>query len=339
MEGAPDIVALNEEIKNESAIIDLIQSELRKVIVGQNGMVEGLLIGLLANGHILLEGVPGLAKTLAINSLSKTLGGSFSRVQFTPDLLPSDVIGTQIYNMKEHAFDTKQGPIFSNFVLADEINRAPAKVQSALLEAMQERQVTIGEESYPLPKPFLVMATQNPVEQEGTYPLPEAQLDRFFYKLIVGYPSAEELSEIIARTTEENIVTVRKVVDSKTLSDLQLLVKQVPVASHVKDYAIRLVLASHPNTSTALEITNKFLRFGSSPRGAQSLLLGAKVRALTDARFNVSFDDIAAVTLPALRHRLIVNFEAEAEGVTTDDILNKILLDVPRDPTVSSVAS
>tara|TARA_B100001778_G_C18550389_1_gene612746 strand:- start:580 stop:1350 length:771 start_codon:yes stop_codon:yes gene_type:complete len=256
--------------------------------------------------------------------------------------MPADVIGTNMVHETsdgKRAFEFQHGPIFSHLILADEINRATPKTQSAMLEAMQERSVTAGGEIRKLDSPFFVLATQNPIDQEGTYPLPEAQLDRFFYKLIVGYPSAEELSEIIARTTEENIVTVRKVVDSKTLSDLQLLVKQVPVASHVKDYAIRLVLASHPNTSNALEITNKFLRFGSSPRGAQSLLLGAKVRALTDARFNVSFDDIAAVTLPALRHRLIVNFEAEAEGVTTDDILNKILLDVPRDPTVSSVAS
>ena len=331
-----------DKISKFREIHDSLRAEIGKVIVGQNAIVEGTVNALFANGHVLLEGVPGLGKTLLVRTLSQVLDLSFNRIQFTPDLMPADVIGTNMVHETsdgKRAFEFQHGPIFSHLILADEINRATPKTQSAMLEAMQERSVTAGGEIRKLDSPFFVLATQNPIDQEGTYPLPEAQLDRFFYKLIVGYPSAEELSEIIARTTEENTVTVRKVVDSKTLSDLQLLVKQVPVASHVKDYAIRLVLASHPNTSTALEITNKFLRFGSSPRGAQSLLLGAKVRALTDGRFNVSFDDIAAVTLPALRHRLIINFEAEAEGVTTDEILNKILLDVPRDPTVSSVAS
>lgn len=331
-----------DKISKFREIHDSLRAEIGKVIVGQNAIVEGTVNALFANGHVLLEGVPGLGKTLLVRTLSQVLDLSFNRIQFTPDLMPADVIGTNMVHETsdgKRAFEFQHGPIFSHLILADEINRATPKTQSAMLEAMQERSVTAGGEIRKLDSPFFVLATQNPIDQEGTYPLPEAQLDRFFYKLIVGYPSAEELSEIIARTTEENTVTVRKVVDSKTLSDLQLLVKQVPVASHVNDYAIRLVLASHPNTSAALEITNKFLRFGSSPRGAQSLLLGAKVRALTDGRFNVSFDDIAAVTLPALRHRLIVNFEAEAEGVTTDEILNKILLDVPRDPKSSSVSS
>ena len=317
-------------------------AEIGKVIVGQDAIVDGTINALFANGHVLLEGVPGLGKTLLVRTLSKVLDLSFNRIQFTPDLMPADVIGTNMVHETsdgKRAFEFQHGPIFSHLILADEINRATPKTQSAMLEAMQERSVTAGGEIRKLDTPFFVLATQNPIDQEGTYPLPEAQLDRFFYKLIVGYPTAEELSEVIARTTEENQVQVNKVVDGRTLSELQLLVKQVPVASHVKDYAVRLVLATHPNTETALDITNKFLRFGSSPRGAQSLLLGAKVRALTKGRFNVSFDDIAAVAFPALRHRLIVNFEAEAEGITTDDVLDKILSDVPRDSMASTSAT
>jgi len=311
-----------------------LKAEIGKVIVGQDAIVDGTINALFANGHVLLEGVPGLGKTLLVRTLSKVLDLSFNRIQFTPDLMPADVIGTNMVHETsdgKRAFEFQHGPIFSHLILADEINRATPKTQSAMLEAMQERSVTAGGKIRKLDTPFFVLATQNPIDQEGTYPLPEAQLDRFFYKLIVGYPTAEELSEVITRTTEENQIKVNKVVDGHTLSELQLLVKQVPVASHVKDYAVRLVLATHPNTETALDITNKFLRFGSSPRGAQSLLLGAKVRALTEGRFNVSFDDIVAVAFPALRHRLIVNFEAEAEGITTDDVLDKILSDVPRD--------
>ncbi|HAR21747.1 MAG TPA: ATPase, partial [Cryomorphaceae bacterium] len=265
MEGAPDIVALNEEIKNESAIIDLIQSELRKVIVGQNGMVEGLLIGLLANGHILLEGVPGLAKTLAINSLSKTLGGSFSRVQFTPDLLPSDVIGTQIYNMKEHAFDTKQGPIFSNFVLADEINRAPAKVQSALLEAMQERQVTIGEESYPLPKPFLVMATQNPVEQEGTYPLPEAQMDRFLLKVTLGYPTKEDELDIMRKQMSGAMEKLSAVVSLEQIVRARGFIERIYMDEKIENYILDIVFATREPQNYQLGALRNKISFGASP--------------------------------------------------------------------------
>ncbi len=319
-----------------------LKAEIRKVIVGQDAIVDGTINALFANGHVLLEGVPGLGKTLLVRTLSKVLDLSFNRIQFTPDLMPADVIGTNMVHETsdgKRAFEFQHGPIFSHLILADEINRATPKTQSAMLEAMQERSVTAGGKIRKLDTPFFVLATQNPIDQEGTYPLPEAQLDRFFYKLIVGYPTAEELSEVITRTTEENQIKVNKVVDGHTLSELQLLVKQVPVASHVKDYAVRLVLATHPNTETALDITNKFLRFGSSPRGAQSLLLGAKVRALTEGRFNVSFDDIVAVTFPALRHRLIVNFEAEAEGITTDDVLNKILSDVPRDSKAATSAT
>ena len=319
-----------------------LKAEIRKVIVGQDAIVDGTINALFANGHVLLEGVPGLGKTLLVRTLSKVLDLSFNRIQFTPDLMPADVIGTNMVHETsdgKRAFEFQHGPIFSHLILADEINRATPKTQSAMLEAMQERSVTAGGKIRKLDTPFFVLATQNPIDQEGTYPLPEAQLDRFFYKLIVGYPTAEELSEVITRTTEENQIKVNKVVDGHTLSELQLLVKQVPVASHVKDYAVRLVLATHPNTETALDITNKFLRFGSSPRGAQSLLLGAKVRALTEGRFNVSFDDIVAVAFPALRHRLIVNFEAEAEGITTDDVLDKILSDVPRDSKAATSAT
>ena len=328
-----------DKISKFRATYDALTAEIGKVIVGQKTIVDGTVNALFANGHVLLEGVPGLGKTLLVRTLSQVLDLSFNRIQFTPDLMPADVIGTNMVHETsdgKRAFDFQHGPIFSHLILADEINRATPKTQSAMLEAMQEGSVTAGGKIRKLDSPFFVLATQNPIDQEGTYPLPEAQLDRFFYKLLVGYPSADELSEVIARTTEENQVQVNKVVDGQALSELQLMVKQVPVASHVKDYAIRLVLASHPNTETALEITNKFLRFGSSPRGAQSLLLGAKVRALTEGRFNVSFDDIHAVALPALRHRLIVNFEAEAEGITTDHILDKILSEVPRDSKASN---
>lgn len=321
---------------------DALRSEIGKVIVGQEAIVDGTLNALFANGHVLLEGVPGLGKTLLVRTLSQVLDLSFNRIQFTPDLMPADVLGTNMVHETDdgkRVFDFQHGPIFAHLVLADEINRATPKTQSAMLEAMQERSVTAGGEIRKLDTPFFVLATQNPIDQEGTYPLPEAQLDRFFYKLVVGYPSAEELSEVITRTTEGASVEVNKVVDGNSLTELQHLVQQVPVASHVKDYAVRLILATHPNTETALGITDQFLRFGSSPRGAQTLLLGAKVRALTEGRFNVSFDDIAAVAAPALRHRLIVNFEAEAEGITTDHVLEKILADVPRDSEAAKVSA
>ncbi|MDA9051082.1 MoxR family ATPase [Schleiferiaceae bacterium] len=325
MEGAPDIVALNEEIKNESAIIDLIQSELRKVIVGQNGMVEGLLIGLLANGHILLEGVPGLAKTLAINSLSKTLGGSFSRVQFTPDLLPSDVIGTQIYNMKEHAFDTKQGPIFSNFVLADEINRAPAKVQSALLEAMQERQVTIGEESYPLPKPFLVMATQNPVEQEGTYPLPEAQMDRFLLKVTLGYPTKEDELDIMRKQMSGAMEKLSAVVSLEQIVRARGFIERIYMDEKIENYILDIVFATRePQTYQLGALRNK-ISFGASPRGSIALAKAAKCHAFLRHRGFVTPDDVRAVAPAVLRHRIGLTYEAEAEELSTENIVTEIL--------------
>ena len=331
-----------EQIGKFREVYNSLREEIGKVIVGQNAIVDGTLNALFANGHVLLEGVPGLGKTLLVRTLSQVLDLSFNRIQFTPDLMPADVLGTNMVHETDdgkRAFEFHHGPIFAHLVLADEINRATPKTQSAMLEAMQERSVTIGGEIRKLDLPFFVLATQNPIDQEGTYPLPEAQLDRFFYKLLVDYPTAGELSEIVTRTTEGTKVEVSKVVNGATLIELQQLVQQVPVASHVKDYAVRLILATHPNTETALEITNQFLKFGSSPRGAQALLLGAKVRALTEGRFNVSFDDVAEVALPALRHRLIVNFEAEAEGVTTDLVLQKIMAEVPRDAVAASVST
>jgi MoxR-like ATPase len=317
-----------------------LRAELGKVIVGQDAVVEGTLIALFAGGHVLLEGVPGLGKTLLVRTLGEVLDLSFSRIQFTPDLMPADILGTNIVMEVpggRREFQFQRGPIFAHLVLADEINRATPKTQSALLEAMQEHQVTAGGELRKLVEPFFVMATQNPIDQEGTYPLPEAQLDRFFFKILVGYPSAEELSEVLSRTTTGARPEVAKVLTHDALLELMKLVREVPVASHVKDYAVRLVLATHPKTETAAPIASQYLRFGSSPRGGQTLLLAGKVRALTEGRFNVSFDDIEAVVAAALRHRLILNFEAEAEGITTDHIIGQILRDVPRDAAAVSV--
>ena len=311
-----------------------LRAEIGKVIVGHDAIVEGTLIALFAGGHVLLEGVPGLGKTLLVRSLSEVLDLSFSRIQFTPDLMPADILGTNIVMEVpggRREFQFQRGPIFAHLILADEINRATPKTQSALLEAMQEHQVTAGGELRKLGEPFFVMATQNPIDQEGTYPLPEAQLDRFFFKILVGYPSAEELSEVLSRTTAGTRAEVQKVLTREALLDLMKLVREVPVASHVKDYAVRLVLATHPKTETAAPISSQYLRFGSSPRGGQTLLLAGKVRALIEGRFNVSFDDIEAVATAALRHRLILNFEAEAEGITTDHIIAQVLKDVPRD--------
>ena len=318
-----------------------LKEQIRKVIVGQDDVIEQLLIALFSQGHVLLEGVPGLAKTLMVSTLARSLSMNFSRIQFTPDLMPADILGTNLVVESPEGrreFQFQKGPIFAHLLLADEINRATPKTQSAMLEAMQEKQVTAGGEIRRLEEPFFVLATQNPIDQEGTYPLPEAQLDRFFFKLVVGYPSAAEMTEVLNRTTEGEKVTPSKVMDGPRLRELQRLVRQVPAASHVKDYAVRLVLATHPKSETASPITNQYLKFGSSPRGAQVLLLAGKVRALTQGRFNVSFDDIQAVTAPALRHRLIPNFEAEAEGVTTDHIIAQILKDVPRDAAAALAA-
>src|SRR5262245_20687390 len=317
-----------------------LRAEISKVIVGHESIVDGTLVALFAGGHVLLEGVPGLGKTLLVRTLSEVLDLSFSRIQFTPDLMPADILGTNIVletAAGRREFQFQRGPIFAHLILADEINRATPKTQSAMLEAMQEHQVTAGGELRKLAEPFFVMATQNPIDQEGTYPLPEAQLDRFFFKLLVGYPSAEELTEVLTRTTTGGRVQVEKVTEHGTLVALMKLVREVPVASHVKDYAVRLVLSSHPRTDTAAPISTQYLRFGSSPRGAQTMILAAKVRALTQGRFNASFDDIEAVAASALRHRLILNFEAEAEGITTDHIIAQLLSDVPRDAAAVAV--
>jgi MoxR-like ATPase len=327
-----------QAIESFHAAYSALRNEIGKVVVGQHDIVESTVVALFAGGHVLLEGVPGLGKTLLVRTLSEALDLSFNRIQFTPDLMPADILGTNIVMETtggRREFQFQRGPIFAHLVLADEINRATPKTQSALLEAMQEHQVTAGGEIRRLAEPFFVMATQNPIDQEGTYPLPEAQLDRFFFKVLVGYPAADELNEVLSRTTAGVRAEVGKVLDRDTLIGLMKLVREVPVASHVKDYAVRLVLATHPKTDTAAPIANQYLRFGSSPRGGQTLLLGGKVRALMQGRFNVSFDDIEAVALPSLRHRLIPNFEAEAEGITTDHIIAQILRDVPRDAAVA----
>jgi MoxR-like ATPase len=333
-------MSTEEQIQTFRQAHAALRAELGKVIVGQEAVVEGTLIALFAGGHVLLEGVPGLGKTLLVRTLGEVLDLSFSRIQFTPDLMPADILGTNIVMEVpggRREFQFQRGPIFAHLILADEINRATPKTQSAMLEAMQEHQVTAGGELRKLAEPFFVMATQNPIDQEGTYPLPEAQLDRFFFKILVGYPSAEELTEVLSRTTAGGRVEVERVLTREALMELMKLVREVPVASHVKDYAVRLVLATHPKTETAAPMASQYLRFGSSPRGGQTLLLAGKVRALTGGRFNVSYDDIEAVAAPALRHRLILNFEAEAEGITTDHIIGQILRDVPRDAQAVSV--
>lgn len=312
-----------------------LRTEIGKVIVGHDAIVDGTLIAIFGGGHVLLEGVPGLGKTLLVRTLSEVLELSFNRIQFTPDLMPADILGTNIVMETpggRREFQFQRGPIFAHIVLADEINRATPKTQSAMLEAMQERSVTAGGEIRKLAEPFFVLATQNPIDQEGTYPLPEAQLDRFFFKLVVTYPSAAELTEVLNRTTEGGRPKLNRVLDGARLTTLQKMVRDVPVVSHVKDFAVRLILATHPKTDTARPITNQYLRFGSSPRGAQTLLLAAKVRALMQGRFNVGFEDVEQMALPALRHRLILNFEAEAEGITTDHIIGKILEELPRNP-------
>ncbi|HWD18109.1 MAG TPA: MoxR family ATPase [Verrucomicrobiae bacterium] len=313
-----------------------LRQEIGKVIVGHDTIVEGTLIAVFSGGHVLLEGVPGLGKTLLVRTLSEALDMSFNRIQFTPDLMPADILGTNIVMETpdgKREFQFQRGPIFAHLILADEINRATPKTQSAMLEAMQEKSVTAGGQIRKLEEPFFVMATQNPIDQEGTYPLPEAQLDRFFFKLLVGYPTGAELTEVLTRTTESAKAQISRVLTKEQVIDLQRLVRQVPVASHVKDYAVRLVLATHPKSDTASPIANQYLRFGSSPRGAQTLLLAGKVRALIQGRFNVSFEDIQVVAPLALRHRLILNFEAEAEGITTDHVIAQILTEVSTDAT------
>lgn len=306
--------------------------EIGKVIVGHNDIVHGVLTCLFCGGHTLLEGVPGLGKTLLIRTLSETLDLDFSRIQFTPDLMPSDILGTNLIVEDpdgRRRFEFQKGPIFTQICLADEINRATPKTQSAMLETMQEKRVSIAGEVYPMTPPFFVMATQNPIEQEGTYPLPEAQLDRFFFKLVVGYSSREDLNTILERTTKGVTVTPSKVMDGAEILEHQKLVREVVLAPHVQDYITRLTLATHPEGPYATPATNQYLRWGSSPRGAQTMALASKVRALLGGRYNVSFEDIRRVYLPAMRHRVILNFEAEAEGIDPDKVLVEILKAVP----------
>jgi MoxR-like ATPase len=319
-----------------------VREEIAKVIVGHTDVVEGLLICLLCDGHALLEGVPGLGKTLLVKSLGAALHLQFSRIQFTPDLMPADIIGTRVVLQDEEGrryFEFQQGPVFSNIVLADEINRATPKTQSALLEAMQEHTITVAGIGHKLRLPFLVLATQNPLEMDGTYPLPEAQLDRFFLKLQVNYPSFADLSEIVDRTTQSQDPVMEPILTSERILEAQHFMREVPIASHVKDYAVRLVLATHPQTPQASEMVKQYVRYGSSPRGVQSLVLAGKARALFDGRFNVSFDDIRAVAVPCLRHRLILNFEGEAEGIESAGLISDILQHLPEQTTREAALS
>jgi len=334
MENSPtalDIGALNEKIEKESAFVDILTLEMNKVIVGQKHMVERLLIGLLGQGHILLEGVPGLAKTLAINTLARAVHGSFSRIQFTPDLLPADVIGTMIYNMKANDFSIKKGPIFANFVLADEINRAPAKVQSALLEAMQEKQVTIGEETFYLDQPFLVMATQNPIEQEGTYPLPEAQIDRFMLKTVIDYPKLDEEQLIIRQNLQGEFEQINPVVTIDQIMRAQAAVREVYMDEKIEKYILDIIFATRTPENYGLKEIKPLISFGASPRGSINLAAAAKCYAFIKRRGYVIPEDVRALVHDVLRHRIGLTYEAEAENITSEDIINKIVnvIEVP----------
>ncbi|MFB1023437.1 MAG: MoxR family ATPase [Vicingaceae bacterium] len=321
-----DIRALNEKIQRESSFVDSLTMEMDKVIVGQKYMVERLLVGLLANGHILLEGVPGLAKTLAITTLATTVKADFSRIQFTPDLLPADLIGTMIYSQKREEFSIKKGPIFANFILADEINRAPAKVQSALLEAMQEKQVTIGDTTFPLPKPFLVLATQNPVEQEGTYPLPEAQVDRFMLKVVLGYPNKEEEKQIIrSNIAKAGMPTANQILKPEDIIKARETVREVYMDEKIEQYIVDIVFATRNPEDYGLEKLKDLITFGGSPRASISLALASKAYAFIKRRGYVIPEDVRAIAKDVLRHRIGLSYEAEAENVTTEDIINDIL--------------
>jgi len=323
-----DIRAINEKIERESAFIDLLTTEMNKVIVGQKEMIERLLIGLLGNGHILLEGVPGLAKTLAINTLSKAVQGSFSRVQFTPDLLPADVVGTMIYNMKDNDFSIKKGPIFANFVLADEINRAPAKVQSALLEAMQERQITIGDSTFKLDEPFLVMATQNPVEQEGTYPLPEAQVDRFMLKTVIDYPKLADEQTIMRQNLNNSFATVNPVVSTAEILKAREATNEVYMDEKIEKYILDIIFATRYPERYNLSQLKPLISFGASPRGSINLAKAAKCYAFIKRRGYVIPEDVRAIVYDVLRHRIGITYEAEAENISSVDIINSIINEI-----------
>jgi MoxR-like ATPase len=323
-----------DDIQRLRMSVEALEREVSRVIVGQQLVVRGVTIALLAGGHVLLEGLPGLGKTLLVRTIAHALRLQYSRVQFTPDLMPADILGTNVlletpHNPGSRGFQFQPGPIFANLVLADEINRATPRTQSALLEAMQEQAVSIGTTSHPLPQPFFVLATQNPIELEGTYPLPEAELDRFFFKLSVGFPSRAELSQIVERTTGPRVDPAAPITDGAGVMELQETAREIPVASHVSDYAVRLVLGSHPDLPEASETARRNVRFGASPRAAQAIILAAKIHAVLAGRLNVAFDDVRRVALPALRHRLILNYEAEAKGMTADRVVAELLSAVP----------
>ncbi len=325
-----DVRELNERIRVEAAALDRITAEIRKVIVGQKGMIDRLLIGLLGNGHVLLEGVPGLAKTLAVTTLAKTIRASFHRIQFTPDLLPADLVGTMIYNPKEQTFSVRKGPVFCNIVLADEVNRAPAKVLSALLEAMQERQVTIGDTTYPLPDPFLVLATQNPIEQEGTYALPEAQLDRFMLKLKITYPTRAEEKDVLERMTARTTPEAGPVVDTAEVLRLRSLVHEIYIDEKVKEYILDIVFATREPAAAGLDIKS-LIAYGASPRATIFLTTAAKAHALVKGRGYVTPEDVKAIAYDVLRHRVLITYEAEAEEVTSEEVIRRVLdrIEVP----------
>lgn len=321
---APDLSELNERIKSEGPFIDAIFGEIAKIVVGQKYMIERLIIGLLCDGHILLEGVPGLAKTTAVQALANTIDASFKRLQFTPDLLPADLIGTLIYDQRKSQFYVKKGPIFANIVLADEINRAPAKVQSALLEAMQERQVTIGDETHPLDPPFIVLATQNPIEQEGTYPLPEAQVDRFMLKLHVTYPSRTEELEILRRMTGEDIPPIQQVISPEKIIHLQAVVRELYMDEKIENYIVDLVCATREPSKYQLDNLADLIEYGASPRATIFLAMAARARAFLRHRGYVTPEDVHAIGMDVLRHRIIVSYEAEAEGIDSEQIVKQI---------------
>ena len=320
-----NIDSINKKIEKESSFIDLLTMEINKVIIGQKEMIDRLLIGLLGRGHILLEGVPGLATTLAINTLSQSVKGSFSRIQFTPDLLPADIVGTMIYNIKENDFSIKKGPVFANFILADEINRAPAKVQSALLEAMQEKQVTIGDNTFNLPSPFLVMATQNPVEQEGTYPLPEAQVDRFMLKVVIDYPKIDQEQLIIKSNLSNTKEKVKSIITIKQIETAQNLISEIYMDEKIEKYILDLVFATRYPENYSLDSIKPLISFGASPRGSINLALASKCYAFLQHRGYVIPEDVRSVIYDVLRHRIGLTYEAEAENVSSEDLISKII--------------
>lgn len=325
-------MSIEQHIETAQRDCGKIREEVGKMIVGQRDVIDGVIVCILAGGNVLLEGVPGLGKTMLVRSLATALGLDFSRIQFTPDLMPTDILGTTMLVESEDGgrhFTFEKGPIFANMILADEINRATPKTQSAMLEAMQEKSVTIGKETYKLEQPFFVLATQNPLEQEGTYPLPEAQLDRFLYKLFMRMPSIEEMHTIMERTTSTETPELERVITKNRLNEIREFARSIPVAPHVQDYALRVMYGSHPEHALAVEQTKRYVRFGASPRGAQTILLTSKIRALMDGRNNVSTEDIRKSAVPALRHRIILNFEGEAEGIQTEDIIASIIERTP----------